>query len=162
MEWEDLVEAGERNSLGASSACFGNRWKRCFCRRFLRLAGHEVGRHELVLAGKWTARKRAGSGRCRWRSFRGRLFWRTKMEWGHLDAARSKRQRHRLCHRCSNQRGFRWRKFHAGWKLVRSKHRKVERHRLVRARFRSRSEEHTSELQSLRHLVCRLLLEKKN
>src|SRR5258705_13815181 len=29
------------------------------------------------------------------------------------------------------------------------------------ARMRSRSEEHTSELQSLRHLVCRLLLEKK-
>src|SRR5205814_10053987 len=32
-------------------------------------------------------------------------------------------------------------------------------------RFRgagTRSEEHTSELQSLRHLVCRLLLEKKN
>src|ERR1039458_10520415 len=28
-------------------------------------------------------------------------------------------------------------------------------------RFLSRSEEHTSELQSLRHLVCRLLLEKK-
>src|SRR5437899_11960315 len=28
--------------------------------------------------------------------------------------------------------------------------------------FRVRSEEHTSELQSLRHLVCRLLLEKKN
>src|ERR1035438_6947796 len=28
-------------------------------------------------------------------------------------------------------------------------------------RDRSRSEEHTSELQSLRHLVCRLLLEKK-
>src|SRR5262245_63699398 len=28
-------------------------------------------------------------------------------------------------------------------------------------RFRTRSEEHTSELQSLRHLVCRLLLEKK-
>src|SRR5438045_7144898 len=27
---------------------------------------------------------------------------------------------------------------------------------------RVRSEEHTSELQSLRHLVCRLLLEKKN
>src|ERR1039458_10568272 len=27
---------------------------------------------------------------------------------------------------------------------------------------RHRSEEHTSELQSLRHLVCRLLLEKKN
>src|SRR5262245_64842732 len=29
------------------------------------------------------------------------------------------------------------------------------------SRTRSRSEEHTSELQSLRHLVCRLLLEKK-
>src|SRR5262245_63564790 len=28
-------------------------------------------------------------------------------------------------------------------------------------RTRARSEEHTSELQSLRHLVCRLLLEKK-
>src|SRR5205814_6984213 len=28
-------------------------------------------------------------------------------------------------------------------------------------RFGDRSEEHTSELQSLRHLVCRLLLEKK-
>src|SRR5262245_63083011 len=28
-------------------------------------------------------------------------------------------------------------------------------------RERKRSEEHTSELQSLRHLVCRLLLEKK-
>src|SRR5205814_7948557 len=28
--------------------------------------------------------------------------------------------------------------------------------------YPSRSEEHTSELQSLRHLVCRLLLEKKN
>src|ERR1035441_10848520 len=32
---------------------------------------------------------------------------------------------------------------------------------LWRARFHYRSEEHTSELQSLRHLVCRLLLEKK-
>src|SRR5438045_236789 len=29
----------------------------------------------------------------------------------------------------------------------------------TRIRFRFRSEEHTSELQSLRHLVCRLLLE---
>src|SRR5262245_62977435 len=29
------------------------------------------------------------------------------------------------------------------------------------ARTEARSEEHTSELQSLRHLVCRLLLEKK-
>src|SRR5205814_9148997 len=31
-----------------------------------------------------------------------------------------------------------------------------------RPRSGPRSEEHTSELQSLRHLVCRLLLEKKN
>src|SRR5436853_1832742 len=34
-------------------------------------------------------------------------------------------------------------------------------HRPVVAMERRRSEEHTSELQSLRHLVCRLLLEKK-
>src|SRR5262245_65149287 len=33
---------------------------------------------------------------------------------------------------------------------------------LVRISAAVRSEEHTSELQSLRHLVCRLLLEKKN
>src|SRR3989441_9356127 len=33
---------------------------------------------------------------------------------------------------------------------------------VVRASGRSRSEEHTSELQSLAYLVCRLLLEKKN
>src|SRR5437899_6141041 len=32
----------------------------------------------------------------------------------------------------------------------------------VRLKTRLRSEEHTSELQSLRHLVCGLLLEKKN
>src|SRR5471030_3442811 len=37
----------------------------------------------------------------------------------------------------------------AGWRVVR------------RVQFARRSEEHTSELQSLRHLVCRLLLEKK-
>src|SRR5437899_3499427 len=36
------------------------------------------------------------------------------------------------------------------------------RDRLTRAFEELRSEEHTSELQSLRHLVCRLLLEKKN
>src|SRR5262245_62750947 len=35
-------------------------------------------------------------------------------------------------------------------------------HRVARRRISPRSEEHTSELQSLRHLVCRLLLEKKN
>src|SRR5436853_3116366 len=40
--------------------------------------------------------------------------------------------------------------------------RPVRARRLRRARTgRLRSEEHTSELQSLRHLVCRLLLEKK-
>src|SRR5205814_7409407 len=32
----------------------------------------------------------------------------------------------------------------------------------ARGKGSRRSEEHTSELQSLRHLVCRLLLEKKN
>src|SRR5205814_7415956 len=32
----------------------------------------------------------------------------------------------------------------------------------IRGHRKTRSEEHTSELQSLRHLVCRLLLEKKN
>src|SRR5262247_3685611 len=45
--------------------------------------------------------------------------------------------------------------------------RRLDGERLVRSRLfggfvrRRRSEEHTSELQSLRHLVCRLLLEKK-
>src|SRR5258705_8231000 len=34
-------------------------------------------------------------------------------------------------------------------------------HRTCVNNTKSRSEEHTSELQSLRHLVCRLLLEKK-
>src|SRR5258705_3352050 len=33
---------------------------------------------------------------------------------------------------------------------------------VIRLRSEVRSEEHTSELQSLRHLVCRLLLEKQN
>src|SRR5438045_9313158 len=37
----------------------------------------------------------------------------------------------------------------------------IRRMKPLPARMR-RSEEHTSELQSLRHLVCRLLLEKKN
>src|SRR5947199_6763438 len=43
-----------------------------------------------------------------------------------------------------------WIYAHSGWPRPCGNHR----HR--------RSEEHTSELQSLRHLVCRLLLEKKN
>src|SRR5437899_5048356 len=37
----------------------------------------------------------------------------------------------------------------------------IEDFRARRRRASNRSEEHTSELQSLRHLVCRLLLEKK-
>src|SRR5205814_7868728 len=36
-----------------------------------------------------------------------------------------------------------------------------QRHQLESIALEQRSEEHTSELQSLRHLVCRLLLEKK-
>src|SRR5438045_7962454 len=54
------------------------------------------------------------------------------------------------------------------WSNTRSRNRHAELycrlwHRQTRsgARTPSRSEEHTSELQSLRHLVCRLLLEKK-
>src|SRR5262245_62922162 len=38
---------------------------------------------------------------------------------------------------------------------------RASRRRLSRSHAQARSEEHTSELQSLRHLVCRLLLEKK-
>src|SRR5947199_3922498 len=38
----------------------------------------------------------------------------------------------------------------------------LEPHRERTIQRMKRSEEHTSELQSLRHLVCRLLLEKKN
>src|SRR5262245_62688370 len=52
--------------------------------------------------------------------------------------------------------------------LFRSRRPRPRRHTAARApsrrllrRAMSRSEEHTSELQSLRHLVCRLLLEKK-
>src|SRR5258705_5833226 len=37
----------------------------------------------------------------------------------------------------------------------------LQRHARTAGELRVRSEEHTSELQSLRHLVCRLLLEKK-
>src|SRR5258705_8448365 len=56
------------------------------------------------------------------------------------------------------------------WDLLQSKH-SVRRNYPILAHIRfmlekirpeiPRSEEHTSELQSLRHLVCRLLLEKK-
>src|SRR5258705_12588125 len=37
----------------------------------------------------------------------------------------------------------------------------IERFHRIDQQIKERSEEHTSELQSLRHLVCRLLLEKK-
>src|SRR5205814_9357643 len=40
-------------------------------------------------------------------------------------------------------------------------HLRLEAGRAPASRAAGRSEEHTSELQSLRHLVCRLLLEKK-
>src|SRR5437899_7071058 len=43
----------------------------------------------------------------------------------------------------------------------RRRERNNERRPSIRHERSSRSEEHTSELQSLRHLVCRLLLEKK-
>src|SRR5947199_4951272 len=48
------------------------------------------------------------------------------------------------------------------WRLGQDpqRHRRVYRRHLHQ--WRQRSEEHTSELQSLRHLVCRLLLEKNN
>src|SRR2546422_8428141 len=45
--------------------------------------------------------------------------------------------------------------------LVAGRCRRVGQPRLDEARSGSRSEEHTSELQSRLHLVCRLLLEKK-
>src|ERR1039458_10562145 len=45
---------------------------------------------------------------------------------------------------------------------LRARSRLRDQHRAIHARLDGRSEEHTSELQSLRHLVCRLLLEKKN
>src|SRR3989442_3303147 len=45
--------------------------------------------------------------------------------------------------------------------IVSLSHARIKTHRNVRA-YWFRSEEHTSELQSRPHLVCRLLLEKKN
>src|SRR5205814_9051714 len=58
----------------------------------------------------------------------------------------------------------------AGWKVkieepVHTSYKGIEVYKLttwVQGPVMLRSEEHTSELQSLRHLVCRLLLEKKN
>src|SRR5262245_63539452 len=45
---------------------------------------------------------------------------------------------------------------------IRTHPRRLPRKRAPHARANPRSEEHTSELQSLRHRVCRLLLEKNN
>src|SRR5262245_63850091 len=49
----------------------------------------------------------------------------------------------------------------AGLNLVKDKYRSVTLGDIAHGLEITRSEEHTSELQSLRHLVCRLLLEKK-
>src|SRR5262245_66620098 len=46
-------------------------------------------------------------------------------------------------------------------RVDRAFHSRAGRRARAPAKARARSEEHTSELQSLRHLVCRLLLEKK-
>src|SRR5687768_18026970 len=57
---------------------------------------------------------------------------------------------------------------HEAWQASRRAHRAAHRRtsmrerRRARRRRQARSEEHTSELQSRLHLVCRLLLEKKN
>src|SRR5205814_4637494 len=58
----------------------------------------------------------------------------------------------------------RWRSASPRSHAARSSSRKAasESEALGLSRAGRRSEEHTSELQSLRHLVCRLLLEKKN
>src|SRR5215510_15855402 len=48
-----------------------------------------------------------------------------------------------------------------GWRVAGPGLRVLRRRRRTGARARRRSEEHTSELQSRGHLVCRLLLEKK-
>src|SRR2546425_8186470 len=50
------------------------------------------------------------------------------------------------------------------WRCFHTVKNALSRHHTVRCRYPkfSRSEEHTSELQSLAYLVCRLLLEKKN
>src|SRR5262245_64567105 len=65
--------------------------------------------------------------------------------------------------RSANRGGRRWRRFRALGPCARDGRRlaapALGRNRL--GREQARSEEHTSELQSLRHLVCRLLLEKK-
>src|SRR5262245_63083707 len=48
-----------------------------------------------------------------------------------------------------------------GWRFASKSTQKGIAAPLSSPKYQARSEEHTSELQSLRHLVCRLLLEKK-
>src|ERR1035437_3502287 len=86
---------------------------------------------------------------------------------GFRTAPRSPRRSRRRSHRCST-RTPRWRYQRGSRSVLRAFHNKVRsggRRTLsvwsgLRLR-RSRSEEHTSELQSCQYLVCRLLLEKK-
>src|SRR5436305_11083735 len=59
---------------------------------------------------------------------------------------------------CPCRRKIRWRRY---WSPVRRRAGRTAPSGWRAARARSRSEEHTSELQSRPHLVCRLLLEKK-
>src|SRR5689334_23581449 len=50
---------------------------------------------------------------------------------------------------------------HLRIRIAQRLHERLERAPIAQSRQRGRSEEHTSELQSQFHLVCRLLLEKK-
>src|SRR2546422_7087472 len=54
-----------------------------------------------------------------------------------------------------------WRQIQPDFPGPKASHRYSRGPRAIRARGSDRSEEHTSELQSRLHLVCRLLLEKK-
>src|SRR5258705_4029812 len=66
---------------------------------------------------------------------------------------RSELERYMRCKDCSQVWGYAYKRSHS----VALRPRKIS----VSDPPSTRSEEHTSELQSLRHLVCRLLLEKK-
>src|SRR5947199_8805924 len=61
----------------------------------------------------------------------------------------------------SDSHGSRSRACHPGLRSSDTFARTLARRASIRTAQSQRSEEHTSELQSLRHLVCRLLLEKK-
>src|SRR2546425_5481827 len=75
---------------------------------------------------------------------------------------RSKRIRSRTPRNCEEAFDYnRQRRFRAGW-IINLQFPSSRRCRGQRRELGNRSEEHTSELQSLAYLVCRLLLEKKN